>query len=42
VDADGVLLDFHLGYAGAWERAFGKRPLERDPLAYWPMDRWHV
>ena len=23
LDADGVLLDFHLGYAGAWERAFG-------------------
>ena len=42
LDADGVLLDFHLGYAGAWERAFGSRPLERDPEAYWPMDRWHV
>lgn len=42
LDADGVLLDFHLGYAGAWERAFGSAPLERDPLAYWPMDRWHV
>lgn len=42
LDADGVLLDFHLGYAGAWERAFGERPRERDPLAYWPMDRWEV
>ena len=42
LDADGVLLDFHLGYAGAWQRAFGHAPLERDPLAYWPMDRWHV
>ncbi|HEX7435097.1 MAG TPA: HAD family hydrolase [Caldimonas sp.] len=42
LDADGVLLDFHLGYAGAWERAFGSAPLERDPCAYWPMDRWHV
>jgi phosphoglycolate phosphatase-like HAD superfamily hydrolase len=42
LDADGVLLDFHAGYAGAWQRAFGKRPLERDPLAYWPMDRWEV
>ena len=42
LDADGVLLDFHLGYAGAWRRAFGHTPLERDPLAYWPMDRWHV
>jgi len=42
LDADGVLLDFHLGYAGAWRRAFGAHPEERDPLAYWPMDRWHV
>ena len=25
LDADGVLLDFHLGYAGAWARAFGSR-----------------
>jgi phosphoglycolate phosphatase-like HAD superfamily hydrolase len=42
LDADGVLLDFHLGYAGAWQRAFGAFPRERDPLAYWPMDRWEV
>lgn len=42
LDADGVLLDFHLGYAAAWRRAFGQAPAERDPLAYWPMDRWHV
>jgi phosphoglycolate phosphatase-like HAD superfamily hydrolase len=42
LDADGVLLDFHLGYADAWRRAFGAVPAERDPLAYWPMDRWHV
>lgn len=42
LDADGVLLDFHLAYAGAWARAFGKAPAERDPLAYWPMDRWQV
>lgn len=42
LDADGVLLDFHLGYAGAWQRAFGTRPRERDPLAYWPIDRWIV
>ena len=26
LDADGVLLDFHLGYAGAWARAFGSAP----------------
>jgi phosphoglycolate phosphatase-like HAD superfamily hydrolase len=42
LDADGVLLDFHLGYAGAWQRAFGAAPAERDPLAYWPIDRWSV
>ena len=42
LDADGVLLDFHLGYAGAWARAFGSPPAERDPLAYWPIDRWQV
>jgi len=42
LDADGVLLDFHLGYASAWQRAFGAAPAERDPHAYWPMDRWDV
>ena len=42
LDADGVLLDFHLGYAQAWQRAFGAFPPERDPQAYWPMDRWAV
>jgi len=42
LDCDGVLLDFHLGYASAWARAFGQVPAERDPLAYWPMDRWEV
>ncbi len=42
LDADGVLLDFHWAYAKAWQRAFGSFPRERDPLAYWPMDRWDV
>lgn len=42
LDADGVLLDFHLAYARAWERVFGAFPAERDPQAYWPMDRWDV
>jgi phosphoglycolate phosphatase-like HAD superfamily hydrolase len=42
LDADGVLLDFHAAYAGAWKRAFGALPAERDPQAYWPMDRWQV
>lgn len=42
LDADGVLLDYNLAYAAAWERAFGRRPALRDPNAYWPLDRWHV
>jgi len=42
LDADGVLLDYSLAYASAWERAFGVYPQERDPDAYWPIDRWGV
>lgn len=42
IDADGVLVDLHLGYARAWRLAFGVTPAERDPQAYWPMDRWAV
>lgn len=42
LDADGVLLDYGLAYAGAWQKAFGQYPRERDPLAYWPVDRWEV
>lgn len=42
LDADGVLLDYSLAYASAWEHAFGAYPVERDPQAYWPMDRWQV
>ena len=42
LDADGVLLDYHVAYARAWERAFGVHPQERDPQAYWPVDRWAV
>lgn len=42
LDCDGVLLDYHLAYARAWERAFGVFPAEQDPLAYWPWDRWKV
>lgn len=42
VDADGVLLDYSTAYAKAWERAFGWHPVERDPTAYWPIDRWGV
>ena len=42
LDADGVLLDYAAGYAGAWCKAFGIYPRERDAKAYWPMDRWEV
>jgi len=42
LDADGVLLDYHLAYAAAWQRAFGTYPPEKDPQAYWPIDRWEV
>ncbi|MEX8193457.1 HAD family hydrolase [Comamonas guangdongensis] len=42
LDADGVLLDYNLAYASAWERAFGGRPQLRNPQAYWAMDRWTV
>ena len=40
LDADGVLVDLHIGYARAWQQAFGLALAERDPLAYWPADRW--
>ena len=42
LDVDGVLLDFHQSYRLAWQRAFGELPELKDPLAYWPMERWNV
>jgi phosphoglycolate phosphatase-like HAD superfamily hydrolase len=42
LDADGVLLDYNLGYAAAWKRAFGIYPKEVDPNAYWAQNRWDV
>ena len=42
LDGDGVLIDYHEGYAMAWERAFGERPQVRDPQGYHPMDYWNV
>jgi phosphoglycolate phosphatase-like HAD superfamily hydrolase len=42
IDADGVLVDLHIGYARAWRQAFGVSLAERDPQAYWPTDRWAV
>lgn len=42
LDADGVLLDYNLAYAKAWARFSGAHPAERDPDAYWHIDRWDV
>jgi 5' nucleotidase, deoxy (Pyrimidine), cytosolic type C protein (NT5C) len=42
LDADGVLLDYNLAYASAWQRAFGEYPSEKEPNAYWAIDRWDV
>ena len=42
LDADGVLLDYNLAYAAVWERAFGVRPVEQDPHAYWARDRFSL
>ena len=42
LDAGNVLLEHSIAYAGAWERAFAYCPIERDPTAYWPIDRWDV
>jgi len=42
LDADGVILDYHEGYALAWERAFGHRPQIRNPDGYHPRDYWDV
>lgn len=42
IDGDGVLLDYNVAYAHAWQRAFGEFPSLRNPNAYWPMDRWAV
>lgn len=42
LDADGVLLDYHVAYRNAWEKAFNHSPALRDPNAYWPIDRWDV
>lgn len=37
-----MLLDYHLAYAAAWERAFGVRPQLKNANAYWALDRWNV
>lgn len=42
LDADGVLLDYNLAYASAWQQAFGRYPAEKDANAYWAQDRWDV
>jgi phosphoglycolate phosphatase-like HAD superfamily hydrolase len=42
LDADGVLVDYHLAYKLAWEKAFGVKLQEVNPRAYLPMHRWGV
>jgi phosphoglycolate phosphatase-like HAD superfamily hydrolase len=42
LDADGVLLDYHAGYAMAWQNAFGETLSVRDPQGYHPMQYWNV
>lgn len=35
-------MDYHEGFAQAWERAFGQRPSVRDPEGYHPLHYWDV
>lgn len=42
LDCDGVLLDYNLAYASAWERAFGHKPTLKNPDAYWASEMWDV
>lgn len=42
LDGDGVLLDYHLAYQLVWQKAFGILPEIKDPMAYWPKDRYDV
>ncbi len=40
LDADGVLVNYHAGYAKAWERAFGETLSVSDPDAYTAIRRY--
>ncbi len=42
LDADGVLMNYNVAFAHAWERAFGYRPKLKDPCGYHPHDLWDV
>lgn len=42
LDVDGVLLDYSSAYAVAWQRAFGTHPIEVNPHAFWPHERWGI
>jgi hypothetical protein len=42
LDADGVMINYHEGYANAWEQAFGYRPKIKDPQGYHPLHYWDV
>jgi len=42
LDADGVLVDYHAGYAKAWQRAFGETLTVKDPDGYSVFDRYGI
>ena len=42
IDADGVLVNYHAGYAKAWTRAFGETLETVDPDGYSTRDRFGV
>lgn len=42
LDADGVLLDYHVAYRHVWQKAFGYLPALLDPHAYSPIHMWDV
>lgn len=35
-------MDYAKAYANAWAKYSGTVPVEHDPYAYWPMQRWGV
>lgn len=42
IDGDGVLVDYHTGYARAWKNAFGSYPKVRNPKAWKAHEYWDV
>ncbi len=42
LDADGVLLDYHVAYRNVWQKTFGYLPALIDPNAYFSLHMWDV